>query len=317
MQRGPSLGRGGPLKEHGSAVAIISRDKDMDRFRASVRWFLALALTAGAGLAGGVAYAELPKNWQITFQTPASPVMEQINDFHNLLMVVITLITLFVLALLLYVAVKFNEKANPVPSKTTHHTALEVAWTVIPIVILLVITVPSFKLLYFMDRHPNPDMTLKVTGHQWYWSYEYPDHGGFKFDSMPVETAKLKPGEPRLLTVDNRVVLPVGANIRVLQTAADVIHNWAVPAFGLKLDSVPGRTNENWVRITREGTFYGQCSELCGVNHFFMPIVIDAVSKQAFAAWVEKAKKQFADSMPVPADGTATVTVARAATAAR
>ena len=289
----------------------------MDRFRASFRAFLTLAVGAGAWLAGGSAHADLPKNWQITFQTPASPVMERINDLHNLLMVIITLITLFVLGLLLYVAVRFNEKANPVPSKTTHNTMIEVLWTVIPVIILVVIAVPSFKLLYFMDRHPNPEMTLKVTGHQWYWSYEYPDHGGLKFDSIPIDTEKLKPGEPRLLTVDNRVVLPVGTDIRVLQTAADVIHNWAVPAFGLKLDSVPGRSNENWVRITREGTYYGQCSELCGVNHFFMPIVIDAVSKQAFAAWVEKAKKQFADSMPAPANDAAPVAVARAAPAAR
>lgn len=284
----------------------------MDRIRARFRSFLTLAASAGAGLASGAALADLPKDWQITFQTPASPVMELINDFHNLLMVIITLITLFVLGLLLYVAVKFNEKANPVPSKTTHHTLLEVAWTVIPIVILVVIAVPSFKLLYFMDRHPNPDMTIKVTGHQWYWSYEYPDHGGFKFDSQPIEESKLKAGEPRLLTVDNRVVLPVGVNIRVLQTSEDVIHNWAVPAFGLKLDTVPGRTNENWVRITREGRFYGQCSELCGINHYFMPIVIDAVSKEAFAKWVEKAKKDFASSMPPPANDD-TVRVAGAA----
>lgn len=251
--------------------------------------------------------------WQIDLQEAASPVMERITDFHNLLMVIITLITLFVLGLLLYVAVRFNEKANPRPSATTHNTTLEVLWTAIPVLILVVIAVPSFKLLYFMDRHHDPDMTLKVVGHQWYWSYRYPDHGDFGFDSVPVDEGNLKPGQPRLLTVDNAVVLPVGANVRVLQTSDDVIHNWAVPAFGLKLDANPGRVNETWVRITREGRYYGQCSELCGVNHFFMPIVVEAVSKDAFKAWVEKARKQFAGGAPGERESPAKERVAAAA----
>lgn len=236
--------------------------------------------------------------WQLGFIDAASPVMEDINEFHNLLLVIITAITLFVLALLVYVVVKFNEKANPVPSKTTHNTLLEVAWTGVPILILIVIAVPSFKLLFFMDRHENPDMTLKVTGHQWYWSYEYPDHGGFGFDSNLIEEEDLQPGQPRLLAVDNEVVLPIDTNIRVLQTSDDVFHNWAIPAFGLKLDTVPGRINENWVRITKPGKYYGQCSELCGVRHAFMPITVHAVSKEEFAAWVEKAKTEFADAAP-------------------
>lgn len=262
---------------------------------------------AGSALADGIA-----KPWQMTFQEAASPVMEQVDSFHDLLFWIITAITLFVLFLLIYVIVKFNEKANPVPSKTTHNTFIEVVWTVVPILILIVIAVPSFKLLFFQDRHENPDMTLKVVGHQWYWSYQYPDHGDFGFDSQMIQTEDLKPGQPRLLSVDNFVVLPVDTNIRVLQTADDVIHNWAMPAFGLKLDAVPGRTNENWVRITKPGDYYGQCSELCGIGHAFMPIHVKAVSKEEFAVWVKSAQEKFADSMPAPVPGEATVKVAQA-----
>lgn len=259
--------------------------------------FAFLISFAENALADGMA-----KPWQMNFQDAASPVMEKIHSFHDLLFWLITIITLFVLFLLIYVIVKFNEKANPVPSKTTHNTFIEVVWTVVPIIILVVIAVPSFKLLFFMDKHENPDMTLKVIGKQWYWSYEYPDHGNFKFDSQMIAEADLKPGQPRLLSVDNVIVLPVDTNIRILQTADDVIHNWAMPAFGLKLDSVPGRTNENWVRITRTGDFYGQCSELCGVGHAFMPIHVKAVSKTDYAAWVATAQKKFAKANGEPAD---------------
>lgn len=265
---------------------------------------------AGAALIGaGQASAQeleivgLAKDWQMGFQEPASPVMGMIEDFHNLLLVIITVITLFVLGLLIYVAIRFNEKANPTPSTTTHHTMLEVAWTAIPILILIVIAVPSFKLLYFMDRHDNPDMTIKVVGNQWYWTYEY---DGLAFDSLPVSEEDIGPGQVRMLSVDNPIVLPVETNIRVLQTSNDVIHNWAVPAFGLKLDNYPGRINENWVRITKPGIYYGQCSELCGVNHSFMPIEIHAVSKDAYAAWREQAMEEFAAEADVdaPADPT-------------
>jgi len=254
------------------------------------------ALIGMSTLLGGMqnASADQPLPWQMGFQPAATPVMERIHDLHNLLLVIVVAITLFVLALLLYVAVRFNEKANPVPSKTTHNTLLEVAWTVIPIIILVVISVPSLKLLYFMDRTHNPEMTLKVTGHQWYWSYEYPDDGGFTFDSIIVDEEDLEEGQTRLLTVDEEVVLPVDTDIRVLLTSDDVIHNWAVPAFGIKIDTVPGRTNETWVRISREGTFKGQCSELCGVNHGFMPISVKAVSKEAYAAWVLTAQEEYA-----------------------
>ncbi len=246
-------------------------------------------------VSAGSAVAAEPKPWQIGLQPAASPVMERIHDFHNLLLVIITLITLFVLALMVYVIVRFNEKSNPVPSKTTHHSVLEVIWTAVPVLILVAIAVPSFKLLYFMDRTQDAEMTLKVIGHQWYWSYEYPDHGNFTFDSNLVPEDELEEGQKRLLAVDNKVVLPVDTNVRLLLGSEDVMHNWAVPAFGVKLDTVPGRTNETWVRITGEGTYYGQCSELCGVNHGFMPIMVEAVSKDAFKAWVAKAKVEFAN----------------------
>ena len=275
--------------------------------------FTGAVLTVLSFCAGPALAAEgMAKPWQMTFQEAASPVAERIHSFHELLFWIITAITLFVLVLLIYVIVKFNEKANPVPSKTTHNTFIEVVWTVVPIIILIVVAVPSFKLLFYMDKHEDPDMTLKVTGHQWYWSYEYPDQGAFKFDSQMVAAEDLKPGQPRLLTVDNMVVLPVETNVRILQTSDDVIHNWAMPALGLKMDTVPGRTNENWVRITKPGDYYGQCSELCGVGHAYMPIHIKAVSKEEFAAWVKSAQTKFADTMPVPAMGDAPVKLADA-----
>ncbi len=244
--------------------------------------------------------AAQPYPWQMSFQPAASPVMEQIQSFNDLLFWIIVAITLFVLALLCYCAIKFNEKSNPTPTKTTHNTALEVIWTAVPILILVAIAVPSFRLLYFMDRTDKPEMTLKIVSHQWYWSYHYPDHGNFNFTSNMIPAEDLKPGQPRLLAVDNEVVLPVDTNVRVLATSEDVIHNWAVPAFGIKVDTVPGRTNETWVRITKEGTYYGQCSELCGINHGFMPIQVRAVSKSAFAQWTEEAKKKFAAVPPAP-----------------
>ena len=219
--------------------------------------------------------------------------MESVVAFHDFLLIIITVITVFVLGLLLYIAVKFNEKSNPVPTKTTHNSTLEVLWTAIPMLILIVIAVPSFKLLYLQDRTSKPEMTLKIVGHQWYWSYAYPDHGNIKFDSNMVQTADLKKGQPRLLAVDNPVYLPINTNIRLLMTSVDVIHSWALPALIHKTDSVPGRINESWVRIKSPGTYYGQCSELCGVNHGFMPIMVKAVSKEEFQSWVKKAKKKF------------------------
>ncbi|MDP6572164.1 MAG: cytochrome c oxidase subunit II [Rhodospirillales bacterium] len=261
---------------------------------------LAPLAALGVVTVGGSVVAGIARPWQLGLQEPMSPVMEKVDGFHDFLLVIITLIALFVLALVLYVAVRFNEKANPVPSKTTHNSLLEVLWTVIPVIILVVIAVPSFKLLYYQDRVEEADMTLKVIGHQWYWSYEYPDHGNFGFDSIMVPDDELEEGQPRLLATDNKVVLPVDTNIRILYTSEDVIHAWAIPALIQKMDTVPGRTNENWMRINKEGTYYGQCSELCGVNHGFMPIVVEAVSKEAFAGWVKKAKEEFASSEVEP-----------------
>ncbi len=235
-------------------------------------------------------------------QPAGSPVMEDIREFHGFLLTVEVLIVIFVLVMLAIIIFRFNAKANPVPAKWSHNTLLEVIWTAVPIVILVVIAIPSLKLLYFADRAPNPEMTLKVTGNQWYWTYQYPDHGNFEFDSnlIPDDEIDVEKGQVRLLSVDNPVVLPVGTTIRLLLTSSDVIHNWAIPSFGLKLDTVPGRTNETWVKIKEPGMYYGMCSELCGINHGFMPIQVEAVSKEAFKAWTEKAKKEFAKSEDVP-----------------
>lgn len=241
-----------------------------------------------------VGLADQPIEWGIGLQEAASPVMERMHDFYDLLYIVIMVIATFVTLLLAYVMIRFRASRNPVPSKTSHNTPLEIAWTVIPVIILLLIAIPSFRLLYFQDRVQDADMTLKVVGHQWYWSYEYPDQGGFTFDSIMLAADELKPGQPRLLSVDEKVVLPVDTNIRILMTADDVLHAWAVPALGVKTDTVPGRVNESWVRITREGTYYGQCSELCGVNHGFMPIQVEAVSKEAFQEWIKQAQEKYA-----------------------
>jgi len=250
-----------------------------------------LAVAGVTMAAGGSAYAEVgqPKPWEMTLQESATPVMDNIIWFHNFLLVIITIITLFVLALLVIVMVKFNAKSNPVPSRTTHNTLIEVAWTLIPVLILVAIAVPSFRLLFLQLDMPKADLTVKVTGKQWYWSYSYPDHGKFEFDSLLAQDK-----QPRLLAVDNEMVVPVNKVVRVQTTGADVIHAFAVPAFGIKIDSIPGRLNETWFKATKTGMFYGQCSELCGKDHAFMPIAVRVVSDQEFAAWVETAKKKYA-----------------------
>ncbi len=260
------------------------------------RYLFLAALAAVGLLAAGTAGAAEPQPWQLGFQPAASPVMEEIHSFNNLLLWIISAIVVFVLGLLLYVMWRFSEKRNPTPSKTTHNTLIEVVWTVVPVIILVIIAIPSFRLLYLTDRNPDGEieMTIKAIGHQWYWSYEYPDHGNFTFDAYMVADEDLEEGQKRLLSTDNAVVLPVDTNIRILVTASTVIHNFAMPSMGLKMDGVPGRINETWVRINKEGTFYGQCSELCGTGHAFMPIMIEAVSKDAFAQWVEEAKEEFA-----------------------
>jgi cytochrome c oxidase subunit 2 len=260
---------------------------------------LGLTVLAASMLLGGAAFADQPHAWGLGLQDAASPVMEDIRWFHNTLMMpVITVITIFVLALMVYVMVRFNRRANPTPSNFTHNTTVEVLWTVVPVIILVVIAVPSFKLLYKADRTSEPEMTLKVTGNQWYWTYEYPDNGEIKFDSNMLEGKDLTADSVRQLSTDNKVVLPVDTNIRILVTAADVLHNWAVPAFGIKIDTVPGRLRETWVRITKTGTYYGQCSELCGVRHAYMPIEVKAVSKEDFNAWVSTKKAEAPGSSP-------------------
>ncbi|MEC7491075.1 MAG: cytochrome c oxidase subunit II [Pseudomonadota bacterium] len=249
----------------------------------------------GAFASPGAAFASQPIPWQTNFQEAATPLMEKITSFHDLLLIIIILISVFVLGLLVWVIVKFNEKAHPVPTRTTHNTMIEVLWTVIPVVILVVIAIPSFKLLYFSDVIPKADMTIKATGNQWYWNYEYPDHGKFSFDANMIAEADLKPGQLRLLESDNRIVVPLDTIVRVQVTASDVIHSWAMPAFGVKVDGVPGRLNETWFGpVKKEGVYYGQCSELCGIRHGFMPIAVEVVSKQKFEAWVLKAQKEFA-----------------------
>lgn len=232
--------------------------------------------------------------WEMGLQPPASPIMERVTNFHDLLLWIITAIVIFVFVLLAYACWRFSEQRNPVPSRRSHHTLLEIAWTAVPVLILVVIAIPSFKLLYYMDVVPETELTIKATGHQWYWNYEYPDNGNFTFDAYMIADADLQQGQHRLLETDNRVVVPVGTNIRIQTTAADVLHSWAVPQLGIKVDAVPGRLNEMWINVARPGIYYGQCSELCGVNHGFMPIAIDARTREDFDAWVQEAQAQFA-----------------------
>lgn len=247
-----------------------------------------------------IALAAEPVNWGLGMQAAASPVKEMIGDLHDLLLVIITVITLFVLALMAYTVWKFDAKKNANPSRTSHNTLLEVAWTVIPVLILVVIAIPSFRLLYFQDRAQTTDLTVKVTGRQWYWSYEYQDQDGLKFDSRMVPIEDLRPGQRRLLEVDNELVVPVGKNVRVLVTGTDVIHSWFMPALGVQKYAIPGRTIETWFRVDRPGVYYGQCNQICGTQHAYMPSVVRAVPEAEFAAWVEEAKKKFAAREATP-----------------
>ncbi|HWW48772.1 MAG TPA: cytochrome c oxidase subunit II [Xanthobacteraceae bacterium] len=240
---------------------------------------------------GGAALAEVgqPKPWEMNLQTAASPIMESIHHFHSFLFWIIAAITVLVLVLLIVVAVKFNARTNPVPSRTTHNTFIEIVWTLVPVLILIGVAIPSFRLLFDQLDIPKSDVTIKATGKQWYWSYAYPDNGNFEFDSLLAHDK-----QPRLLAVDNEIVVPVNKVIRVQVTAADVIHSFAVPSFGIKIDAIPGRLNETWFKATKEGMFYGQCSELCGKDHAFMPIAVRVVSDAEYAKWIEEAKKKFA-----------------------
>jgi cytochrome c oxidase subunit II len=272
------------------------------------------AVTIGALLASAataLAATGQPSSWALGLQEAASPVMADITWFHNVLLVIITAITAFVLILLLVVMIRFNARANPNPSRTTHNALIEVAWTILPVIILVAIAVPSFRLLFLQLDPPKADLTVKATGKQWYWSYNYPDNGNFEFDSLLVEDKDLKPGQPRLLTVDNEMVVPVNKVVHVLVTGADVIHSFAVPSFGIKIDAVPGRLNDTWFKATSEGRFHGQCSELCGKDHAFMPITVRVVNDAEFADWVAQEKKN------AGLDGAPTTTLAAAGAAAR
>lgn len=284
-------------------------------------WLLGKVSMAMAQTATG-----LPLPRQLTFQPAATETMEKITSFHDFLLIITTVIVIFVTTLLLIVMIRFNRKANPVPSKTSHNTMIEIVWTIIPVMILMAIAVPSFKLLYFQDVAPEADMVIKATGHQWSWTYEYPDHGGLTFDSNMLPdsyyAAEMSPNVRderaavladiqhllgreeapeihRLLDTDARVVVPVGKVVKVLVTADDVIHAWAIPAFGIKIDTVPGRMNETWFRADRVGTYYGQCSELCGIRHAFMPIVVEVVSEEDFQAWLGRAQTMYGTAVVV------------------
>jgi cytochrome c oxidase subunit 2 len=252
----------------------------------------------GAAMAALLAMpaAALPQPWQTGFQPAASPVMDQIENFHTELFWIMLAVCVFVFFLLAWIVVKYRLSANPVPSKVHHNTLLEVAWTIIPVIILVVIAVPSFKLLYFEAAIPKPDVQIRAIGKQWFWTYEYPGAAaGFTYDSLGLDDAAAKKaGEPRLLGVDNIVVVPVNKVVEVETTGADVIHSWALPQMGVKMDAVPGRLNHTWFKATQTGTFYGECSELCGARHAFMPIEVKVVTDAEYAAWLATAKKKYA-----------------------
>jgi cytochrome c oxidase subunit II len=247
------------------------------------------------------ALAQAPRPWAVGMQAGFSPVKRDINSLNHMVLIIIALITLAVASLLVWVMWRYNAKRNPVPSALSHNTVLEVAWTIIPILILVVMAIPSFRLVYYEDRTDNPDLTVKVTGHQWYWEYTYPELKNLNFSSYIIPDDKLKPGQPRLLAVDNELVLPVGQNVRLLETSGDVIHSFFVPSLGVQRYAIPGRTIETWVRIDKPGVYYGECNQICGTNHSRMPIVVRGVSPQEFQAWTAQAQKQFADAAPVTA----------------
>lgn len=268
---------------------------------------LVLAMAASPVLAQGMVGA--PTSWGMGLQDSGGPIKDAISSFNSLVFWIIVGITIFVLVLLAYCVWRFRAEANPTPSQTSHNTLLEVAWTVVPVLILVVIAIPSFRLIYYQDRTPDADLTISVQGRQWYWNYTYPDHGNFNFDSYPLAEDQLPPDQRHLfrLAVDNELVIPVGANVRVLTTGYDVIHSFFVPALGVQKYTIPGRTLETWMRADREGVFYGQCNQICGTNHWFMPIAVRAVPRAEFDTWVAAARTRFAraEDAPAPAQAAA------------
>ena len=254
---------------------------------------VAMSMSGSSALAQAVG---APRPWEMGMQRAYGPLKQQEIDLHDLVLVIITVITLFVTGLLLWVMWRYNAKRNPVPSRTAHHTLLEIAWTVIPVLILVVMAIPSFRLVYYEDRTRDADLTVKVTGHQWYWEYSYPDQNNIDFSSYIIPDEQLKPGQLRLLTVDNDLVVPAGKNIRVLETSSDVIHSFFVPSLGVQRYAIPGRTIETWFRADQPGIYVGECNQICGTNHSRMPIVVRAVTPQEFDAWLAQAKTKFADA---------------------
>jgi cytochrome c oxidase subunit 2 len=261
-----------------------------------LKWVLAVvagfvfSLTAGPfARAQGVVGA--PHPWEMGMQRSFGPIKDRIIDLHTLVLIIITLITLFVGGLLVWVVYRYNAQRNPIPSQTSHNTVIEILWTVVPVLILVVIAIPSFKLIYYQDRTPDPDLTIKVTAHQWYWEYSYPDQGNVDIESRYVHDEDLKPGQLRLLDVDNQMVIPVGKKVRILTNSTDVIHSFFIPALGVQRYAIPGRTIETWMEADQAGTFYGECNQICGQDHSRMPISVKAVPEAEFKTLVEEAKK--------------------------
>lgn len=268
------------------------------------RIFSIIAVLAGLAWAGlacaGTAWAQTPHDWQLSFQPAHSPVQQGIEGLHALVIWLMAVVTIFVAALLLYVTWRYRASRNAVPSRVSHHTALEVAWTVLPVLILVIIAIPSFRLIYYEDRTTAADMTIKVVGEQWRWEYQYPDNGGITYKSNIIAEGDLKPGQLRNLEVGDRLVLPVHKNIRILTTSNDVIHSFFIPSLGVQRYAIPGRTIETWVNIDQPGVYYGQCNQICGNGHSVMPIAVEAMTEQGFSAWLEQAKTKYAAATPAP-----------------
>jgi cytochrome c oxidase subunit 2 len=276
----------------------------LSRLRAAATMFLLSCLLSGVAwhdtaLAQSTTLGT-PRPWEMGMQAAAGPIKRGVIALHDLVLVIITLITLFVAGLLVWVVVRYNARRNPVPSRISHNTVLEMAWTLIPVLILLVIFIPSLQMVYYQDRTPNPDLTLKVTGHQWYWEYSYPDQGNVGIESRYIHDEDLKPGQLRLLAVDNEVIIPAGKNIRVLTGSTDVIHSFFVPSLGIQRYAIPGRTIETWMRADQPGVYYGECNQICGQDHSRMPIAVHAVTEAEFTAFIEQAKKSAAASPATP-----------------
>jgi cytochrome c oxidase subunit II len=271
-------------------------DRPMSQYRRLLAALTMMLVTPGAAALAQAIGA--PRPWEMGMQAAFGPLKQEQIDLHHLVLVIITVITLFVAGLLGWVMWRYNARRNPAPTRTAHNTVLEIAWTVIPVLILVVMAIPSFRLVYYEDRTHDADLTIKVTGHQWYWEYTYPDKNNIDFSSYIIPDDQLKPGQRRLLEVDNQLVVPVGKNVRILTTSGDVIHSWFIPALGVQRYAIPGRTIETWLRADQPGVYYGECNQICGTNHSRMPIVVHAVPEQEFNAWLTQAKTKFSDAAP-------------------